>query len=158
MREVWKSGTGGVFWQGGVWRADLMTHLRVAVRSYDSVVKSLSCLCSSLSLASGACSCKHCFVPSRATVVIVIMLPQQCGALKRRAITLVEDLKFHTRTVGGNRTWGGFGQGANWGGDAPPVCVPRRAFIQIADAGCEALADCFPRARGCWEKPIWMGP
>lgn len=45
-------------------------------------------------------------LPSWATVVIVIMLPQQCGALKRGAITLVEDFKFHTRTVEGNGTSG----------------------------------------------------
>lgn len=34
------------------------------------------------------------------------MLPQQRGAPKRGAITLAEDFKFHTRTVGGNGTWG----------------------------------------------------
>ena len=45
-------------------------------------------------------------LPSGGTTVIVIMLPQQSGAPKRRTITLVEDFKFHTRAMGGNRTWG----------------------------------------------------
>lgn len=77
-----------------------------------------------------------CFVAllSWTTVVSAIMLPQHHRAPKRRTFTLVEGFKFHTRTVGGNGTWGGFGQGANWEGDTPPVCVPRQAFIQIADA------------------------
>lgn len=120
-------------------RVNLMTHLRVAVRhSTNSTVKLLSCLFPLLGLAFGVSPYKHlCFValPSWATMVIVIMLPQQHSAPKTRAIMLVEDFKFHTRTVGGNGTWGGFAQGANWGGDTPPVSVPRQAFIQIADAG-----------------------
>ena len=120
----------------------------------NSIVKSPSRFRSMLRLAHGAHPRNHsCFValPSRATVMIVIMLPQQRRAPKRSAITLVEDFKFHTRAVGGNGTWGGFGQGANWRDDTPPVCVPMRAFIQIADAGAstrlwsEALARCFPR-------------
>lgn len=40
-----------------------------------------------------------------ATVLTATLLPQQHGAPKRRAIMLMEDFKFHIRTVGGNGTW-----------------------------------------------------
>lgn len=96
-------------------RVNLVTHLRVR-HSTNSTVKLLSRLFPLLRLACGVPPYKHlCFValPPWAAMVIVIMLPQQHSAPKRRAIMLLEDFKFHTRTVGGNGTWGGFAQGAN---------------------------------------------
>lgn len=85
-------------------------------------------------------------------MVIVIMLLQQRSAPKRRAITLVEDFKFHTRTVGGNGTWGAMDKVlieeeihclCVFNGEHSPKELTQGLQARLWS---EVLAHCFPRS------------
>lgn len=133
----------------------------------NSIVKSLPLLHSMLRLAHSApppppLNTLFCSTALLANVLTATLLPQQRGALKRRAIMLMEDFKFHIQTVGGNGTWEALDK-VLIEEVIHHLHVCSKASIH-PNSWCrsfkwsEAMLTAFLARKECWEKRFWMGP